>query len=381
MKASGTWLSDTATQAVLAMLAQGGHQAFCVGGCVRDALIGRGVSDVDIATDAHPQTVIDLAARAGLKAVPTGIDHGTITVVAEGRGFEVTTFRRDVETFGRHAVIAFADRLEDDAARRDFTMNALYARADGTVVDPLGGGLADLVQRRVRFVGDPADRIREDYLRILRFFRFQAHFGDPLRPMDGAALAACTAHAGGMAQLSQERVGAEMRKLLAAPDPAPAVEGMAQTGVLGVILPGADPSGLRLMVHLEAGIAPGWLRRLAVLAPQDPETTLRLTRAKARNLARIRDHAATDASLAALGYWLGADPGADAALLRAARARELLAPGWQDEIARGAEQRFPLKARDLMPDYNGPALGQRLRELEWRWVASDFTLTRAQLLA
>ncbi len=379
MKASGTWLSDTATQAVLAMLENAGHQALCVGGCVRDALIGRAVSDVDIATDARPETVVALAAQAGLKAVPTGIDHGTITVVAHGRGYEVTTFRRDVETFGRHAVIAFADRVEDDAARRDFTMNALYARADGSLVDPLGG-LSDLVQRRVRFVGTPADRIREDYLRILRFFRFQAHFGDPQHPADAGALDACAAHADGIAQLSRERVGAEMRKLLRAPDPGPAVRSMAATGVLEAALPGADPSALGLMVFLEGGLAPGWLRRLAVLAPHEVDSALRLSRAEARDLVRLNEHAATDAGLAALGYWLGADVGADAALLRAARARELLPDGWHAEVARGAAQRFPLRAADLMPRCTGPALGRALRELEWRWVASDFTLTRDQLL-
>ncbi len=380
MKATGAWLSDAPTQAVLAMLDRAGHAALCVGGCVRDALIGRVVADVDIATDARPETVVALAKEAGLRAVPTGIDHGTVTVVSGGQGYEVTTFRRDVETFGRHAVIAYADRVEEDAARRDFTMNALYARADGTLVDPLGG-LADLVQRRVRFVGPPADRIREDYLRILRFFRFQAHFGDPFHPMDPNALAACAEHADGIGQLSRERVGAEMRKLLAAPDPAPALRGMAETGVLAATLPGADPSALALMVHLEGGMAPRWLRRLAVLSPREADAALRLTRAEARDLARMADHAGTDAHPAALGYWLGADLGADAALLRAARARELLPEGWAAEVARGAAQRFPLRAADLMPALTGPALGRRLRELEWRWVASDFELTRDQLLA
>ncbi|MCC5983168.1 MAG: CCA tRNA nucleotidyltransferase [Rhodobacteraceae bacterium] len=379
MKASGAWLSDAPTQAVLAMLSRAGHQALCVGGCVRDALIGRGVADVDIATDARPEAVVTLAKDAGLKAVPTGIDHGTVTVVAEGRGYEVTTFRRDVETFGRHAVIAYADRVEEDAARRDFTMNALYARADGTLVDPLGG-LADLVQRRVRFVGPPADRIREDYLRILRFFRFQAHFGDPFHPMDPDALAACAAHADGIGQLSRERVGAEIRKLLAAPDPSPALRGMAETGVLEATLRGPARALGALLVLLPGGRARGGRRGGGGGAPRDPDAALRLTRAEARDLARIVDHAGTDAPPAALGYWLGAAPGADAALLRAARARELLPEGWASEVARGAAQRFPLRAADLMPALSGPALGRRLRELEWRWVASDFRLTRAQLL-
>ncbi len=383
MRITGAWLTQGPTQAVLGMLGAAGHQAYCVGGCVRDALIGRPVSDVDIATDAPAAQVAALAKAAGLKPVPTGIDHGTVTVVADGQGFEVTTFRRDVETFGRHAVIAYSDRLEDDAARRDFTINALYVGADGRLTDPLGG-LPDLMARRIRFVGAPADRIREDYLRILRYFRFQAHFGDPVRPMEPEALAACAAHAAGVATLSAERIGTETRKLLAAPDPSRALGAMADTGVLARVLPGADPAPLALMVHLEGGVLPPrWLRRLAALAPRDDTArdALRLSRAEARDLSHLRQHAATDAAPAALGYWLGTDLGCDAVLAQAARRCELLPPGWQAEVARGAAQRFPVAARDLMPDYTGPALGARLRELEWRWVASDFALDRAALLA
>ena len=162
MRIAGEWIGAGHVQAVLAMLEAGGHQALIVGGCVRNALLAQPVADVDIATDAVPERVMDLARAAGLKPVPTGVEHGTVTVVAEGVGHEVTTFRRDVETFGRHAVVAFSRHVEDDAARRDFTMNALYARADGTVIDPLGEGIADLKARRVRFVGRPEDRIRED---------------------------------------------------------------------------------------------------------------------------------------------------------------------------------------------------------------------------
>ena len=175
--------------------------------------------------------------------MPTGLAHGTVTVVAGGRPFEVTTFRRDVETFGRRAVVAFSTDLRDDAARRDFTMNALYVRPDGTVVDPLGG-LPDLRAGRVRFVGDGAARIAEDYLRILRFFRFHAWYGDPAAGLDPDGLAACAALQDGLARLSRERVGAEVTKLLAAPDPAPAVGPMAAAGILARVLPGADAAAL-----------------------------------------------------------------------------------------------------------------------------------------
>jgi poly(A) polymerase len=166
------------------MLERAGHAALFVGGCVRNALLGQGVTDIDIATDATPEEVLALAAGAGLKAVPTGAEHGTVTVVSGHFPYEVTTFRRDVETDGRRAVVAFSRDIAEDAARRDLTINALYARSDGLVLDPGGHGLADLAARRVRFVGDPAVRIAEDFLRILRFFRFHAWYGDPARGLD-----------------------------------------------------------------------------------------------------------------------------------------------------------------------------------------------------
>ncbi|MBY0397298.1 MAG: CCA tRNA nucleotidyltransferase, partial [Thermoleophilia bacterium] len=220
MRITGDWITADHVQAVLAAIERGGHRALLVGGCVRNDLLGLPVTDIDIATDAPPARVAELASGAGLRCVPTGIDHGTVTVIAEGRPHEVTTFRRDVETDGRRAVVAFSERLEDDASRRDFTMNALYADRGGAVLDPVGG-IGDLRARRVRFVGNPAERIREDYLRILRFFRFHAAYGDVSAGLDAEALAACAGLAAGIDGLSRERVGQEMRKLLSARDPSP----------------------------------------------------------------------------------------------------------------------------------------------------------------
>ncbi len=379
MRVAGDWLARPATQAVMAMLAAGGHRALAVGGCVRDALLGGRVSDVDIATDALPERVLELAAAARLKAVPTGIGHGTVTVVCDGIGFEVTTFRRDVETFGRHATVVFSTRIEEDAARRDFTMNALYAEADGTVIDPLGG-LPDLLARRVRFVGRPADRIREDYLRILRFFRFHACHGDPAGGLDAEGLAACAALGAGVDTLSRERVGAEMRKLLAAPDPAPAVAAMAAAGILARVLPGAEARLLPVMVHLESGLAPRWLRRLATLGGEDADERLRLSRAESRALSQIAAGAADMLGPAALACELGADAGTDALLLRAARLGEALPDGWQDEIVRGSTAHFPIAAHDLMPALTGAALGARLAALRRRWLESGLRLEREELL-
>ena len=379
MRITGHWLERAETQDVLACLTAGGWQALLVGGCVRNALIGAEVADVDIATDARPETVTELAKRAGFHVVPTGIDHGTVTVMSGGIPHEVTTFRRDVETDGRRAVVAFSDRIAEDAARRDFTMNALYARADGRVIDPLGG-LPDLLARRLRFVGDAETRIREDYLRILRFFRFHAWYGDPEGGLDPEGLAACAALSDGLETISRERIGAEMRKLLAAPDPAPAVAAMAQAGVLRQILPGADPRALAPLVHLEAGLAPRWQRRLAVLGGQDRGALLRLSNPEKRQMVALDQALSSLDPPAVLGWRLGAEGGADAVLARAALTGALPPGEWQAEVARGAAAEFPVKAADL-PGLSGPALGRRLKELEREWCSSGLRLTRDQLLA
>ena len=379
-KVSGDWLSAVATQKVCAALAGAGHQALFVGGCVRNALLGVRVADIDIATDAHPETVSQLCTAAGLKVIPTGIDHGTVTVVSGGIPHEVTTFRRDVETDGRRAVVAFSARIEDDAMRRDLTMNALYARPDGTLVDPLGG-LPDLLARRVRFVGNAADRIREDYLRILRFFRFHACYGDPAGGIDPEGLAACAELADGIAAVSRERIGAEMRKLLAAPDPAPAVAAMAAAGVLTRFLPGAATDFLAPLVHLEAALPARWQRRLAALGGEDVADRLRLSKADADTLAKTGEALRSGLDPAALGYRFGAEIATDAVLIRAAALGTELPVGWAEPLVFGAACVLPVRAADLMPALQGRDLGQRLMELESRWIESGFTLTRAELLA
>jgi poly(A) polymerase len=379
-RADGPWREAARTQAVCAALAADGYRVLFVGGCVRNALLGRSVVDVDLATDARPETVSALAEAAGLHAVPTGIEHGTVTVVSGGQPYEVTTFRRDVETFGRRASVAFSQDLVEDAARRDFTMNALYAEPDGRLVDPLGG-LSDLLARRVRFVGDPVQRITEDYLRILRFFRIHAWYGDPCGGLDPEGLAACATLQDGLDTLSRERVGAEVTKLLAAPDPAPAVAAMAAAGILGRILPGADPNLLAPLADLEADAAarPRWQRRLAALGRgEDWETRLRLSRADAKDLGEIAAALATGETDAAAAWRHGPDLARDAALIRAAALGTRPAPDLEAALARGAAATFPVRAADL--SLSGPALGGALRRLQERWLASDLRLDAAALL-
>ena len=379
MRITGDWIGEKSLGQVMACLNTGGHHAYLVGGCVRNALLGWPVADIDIATDARPDEVAERAARAGLKVVPTGIEHGTVTIVAGGIPHEVTTFRRDVETDGRRAVVAYSDRIEEDAARRDFTMNALYADGAGEVIDPLGG-LPDLLARRVRFVGTPDDRIREDYLRILRFFRFHAVYGDPANGPDPDGLAACAAHADGLDLLSRERIGHEMRKLLAARDPAPALATMQRTGILARLLPGADARAVAPLVYLEGDVPPDWLRRLACVGGDEVANSLRLSRPEARQLDLTRGLLGAANGPAEIAFRHGADIARDVMLLRAALLEIPLPEGWQADIQRGAKAVFPVRAADL-PDLSGAALGARLREMEARWIAADFGLSREQLLA
>ncbi|HKS88627.1 MAG TPA: CCA tRNA nucleotidyltransferase, partial [Stellaceae bacterium] len=267
------WMQDAPATALVAALAKAGIVARFVGGCVRDALLGRPIADIDLATSASPNEVIAALAAAHIKTVPTGIEHGTITAIVDTAGwprhYEITTLRRDVETYGRRARVAFDADWTEDAARRDFTINAIYLDPDGTLHDPVGG-VADLEARRVRFVGEPARRIAEDVLRVLRYYRFEARFGDQRAggTGDDAARAACRAAVPLLRGLSAERVAQELTRLIAVPDPAPALRMMAEDGVLTAVLPEASRlDRLARLIALEP--EPDALRRLAALIAVD----------------------------------------------------------------------------------------------------------------
>ncbi len=379
-KLEAGWLAADATQRVFSLLADAGHAAYAVGGCVRNALLGEQVNDVDFATDAQPDRVLELADAAGLKGVPTGILHGTAGVLVGGVLHEVTTFRRDVATDGRRAVVEFSDRIGEDARRRDFTMNALYVDAEGVVHDPLGGR-ADLEARRVRFIGDPDDRIREDYLRSLRYFRFHAWHSGSGEGFDAEAIAAIAANLDGLNGLSKERVGSELKRLLSAPDPAQAVAAMRSSGVLAAILPGASDGALGPLVSLEqgSGVAADPMRRLAVMGGDGVAERLKLSRREAKRLGDVQGHGESDPGEA--GYRLGADAARDAMLAACAVSGRQLAAETLGLIEHGAAQALPVKAADLLPTFKGPQLGRALDGLEREWIASGFELDREELLA
>ena len=346
-----------------------------VGGAVRDDLLGLAVSDIDLATRIPPDEVMDRLEQARIKAVPTGIDHGTITAVSDAQPFEVTTLRRDVSTDGRRATVAFTDDWKEDAARRDFTINALSADPlTGELFDYFGG-LADLEKRHVRFIGDPLQRIAEDHLRILRFFRFHARFG--LGPPDAAALLACTSRANDLMALSRERIADEILKLLGMPDPSNTVAIMLENGILRPVLPEMHSEfvpGLRSVIEAEkdAGIEPDPIRRLASLIPRDPQLAEDIAvRLRLSNKARKRLACAADRFLGpssrALAYRVGMACAADRLLL-AARPQDAA------DISHWHRPRLPIGGGILikrgLPE--GPVVAKTLRAIEERWLEAGF---------
>ncbi|MCO5080120.1 MAG: CCA tRNA nucleotidyltransferase [Rhizobiaceae bacterium] len=400
------WLRHKPLQRLLATLSRDGGEARVAGGAVRNALLGQAVADIDIATTTTPEETTRLAEAAGFKAVPTGAEHGTITVIAEGRPYEVTTLRDDVETDGRRAKVVFGRDWQRDAERRDFTINALYAKADGTIVD-LVGGREDIENRVIRFIGDAETRIREDYLRILRFFRFFAWYGSG-RP-DAGGLRACARLKAGLSGLSAERVWAELKRMLSAPDPSRSLLWMRQAGVLSVILPESEKWGIDAIHALvkaerDLGWGPDAMLRLEAIIPPDAARAevlarrLRMSRDEAGRLGNwaLSSPIRADTSERAFRQTLyGGDKGGISDRLKLAlgnaryRAEQddkaLVEAGGYARLLKLEESwekpAFPLKGADLLGQgwQKGPELGAALKSLEKDWIASDFRMERDAL--
>jgi poly(A) polymerase len=395
------WMTAAPTRSLVAALGAGGASVRFVGGCVRDAILGLQPADVDVATPERPDQVIRRLQKAGLKAVPTGIEHGTVTAVVPPATFQVTTLRRDVSTDGRHATVAFGTDWAEDAARRDFTINALFADADGRLYD-FTHGRADLAAGIVRFIGDPAQRVAEDYLRVLRFFRFHARFGKGLP--DAASLAACAGAVDRLDRLSGERIRDELLKILILPNAADAMALMQQSGVLAAILPQAqlDTSALSRLIHLQAEVAaaggsdPDLWPRLALLLKSNTSADEIADRLKLSNAQRLRLEGllslpAIDAGMLQdesafrlMLYRWGAERCRDGLLLAAARqavderevvARAVATAKWQRPI-------FPLRGADILAAgfSPSPTVSALLKELESWWAEAGFAPDREACL-
>ncbi|MDE2378385.1 CCA tRNA nucleotidyltransferase [Bradyrhizobium sp.] len=391
------WLTSGGTARVLQLLNGNGEEARVVGGAVRNALLKLPPGDIDIATTALPDEVMRRARSAGIKAVPTGIDHGTVTLVIDGRPYEVTTLREDTETFGRKARVAFGRDWVRDAERRDFTMNGLSVDAEGVVHDHVGG-LDDAAARRVRFIGDPDQRIAEDYLRVLRFFRIHAAFGAGEPDREGYL--ACIRGRAGLASLSAERVRMEMLKLLVAHGAGPASAAMVEGGLLQPLAGGVaytGPLATMIAIERELALAPDAIRRLAALTVAVTEDArrvaarLRLSNAEAKALDSMghrwwRFANKDEANARRLLYRLGAERYRDRVLLAWARSGggDVASARWR-ELAelpqRWSPPKFPLKAADFIARglAEGPALGHVLTLAEDAWLAADFPLEAAAL--
>ena len=392
------WLKDGALARLLSLLDRDGEEARVVGGAVRNALIRLPFDEVDIATTAVPDEVTRRAAVAGLKAIPTGAEHGTVTVVIDGKPFEVTTLRVDIETYGRKAKVSFGRDWAKDAARRDFTINALSVSADGKIHDYVGG-LADIAAHKVRFIGEPAQRIAEDYLRILRFFRFHAWYAHG--PPDAAGLHACVVARAGLETLSRERVRVELMKLLVAPRATPTLAVMAETGILGTVLGGVPLlASFENMAKVEAAIgAPAdavqRLGALGVATTEDAERLserLRLSNAEFERLMALEywwrvKPAAGEHAARVLLYQLGTKSFVDRALVAWSRSDAGAADAAWRQLATLAQRWiapiFPLKAQDFLSRGvpKGPPMGAALRAAEQAWVDADFPDDRAAIEA
>jgi poly(A) polymerase len=391
------WLRDPRLVAVFNALSAESGQSRVVGGCVRNSLINEPVGDIDIATTHRPEAVVKMLEAAKLKAVPTGIEHGTITAISDSRGYEITTLRRDVSTDGRRAVIAYSDNWTEDANRRDFTMNAIYADLDGTLFDPTGG-LTDLGARRVRFIGDAAQRIAEDYLRVLRFFRIHAWYGKG--ELDGDGLRASAAAKDQLKRLSAERIQKEMLRLVEAPYPVEVMRVMAATGILGEVLPGelAFDRFARL-VEIERDqlfTSEPVLRLASLVTSADAARALaKAWRLSNGNAARIEEaHTATAKIVSYLSirevrrllYRLGPALFKDLVMLRWAEdARLSNAPQWRALLAFAdswQRPQLPLSGHDVMAAGvpPGPLVGKVMAEVEDWWVDTDFTDDKFSLI-
>ncbi|HYJ83932.1 MAG TPA: CCA tRNA nucleotidyltransferase [Allosphingosinicella sp.] len=372
------WQRREGMKALLAALGGGDGDTRYVGGCVRDTLLGLEVSDVDLATRLPPEEVMERLRKARIKAVPTGLAHGTVTAVVAGQPVEVTTLRRDVATDGRRATIAYTGDWREDAARRDFTINALLADPATLEIFDYFGGEEDLAERRVRFIGDPLTRIAEDHLRILRFFRFFARFGAGEPDREG--LDACAARANDLMALSRERIADELTKLFALPDPVGAVRLMVERDILRPVLPEIGPEGVDRLERLvrrerEADVAPNALRRLAALIPADPDLAsaisarLRLSNRSAKRLTAAARRGPGDPNAAqALAYAIGGEEAVDRILLGDGDPAPAAAlAGWQRPRLRfgGGD----LIAMGLVP---GPVVARTLQAIEREWAEAGF---------
>lgn len=373
-------LINRTTKKLFKVFAGRGHKIYFVGGCVRDCLLGLPLKDIDLATTALPSEIIKVAKENEFKAIKTGIQFGTITLICERVQYQVTTFRQDIETDGRKAVVSFSKCITTDASRRDLTINALYADIDGTVVDPLNV-LTDLNNRKIKFIGNPQQRILEDHLRILRFFRFLAWFQKRNTEIDPESLKACICLKEKLMTLSGERIGTEMKTLLSATNPIKTLELMAKTGILQLVIPNAKLHQLHTLIKFEKQFkcSRKWTTRIALMTNSKLKTIWKLSNAEHKLITRLQQLKQREDSIQKIAYLYGKEIAYQSTVIRSAISKDNL-KNIDTRITLGITSVFPVTAKDLAENHQGRELGKMLKKLQDIWIDSDFSLTKMDLL-
>lgn len=376
------WLRNPSAQKLSKLYKNFGYQVLFVGGCVRNTILKMPVTDIDLATDAQPEEIIKIAKENNIRFVPTGLAHGTITLIIDNKNYQITTFRTDFDHDGRYAKVEFTESLLLDASRRDLTINALYCNHVGEVIDPLNG-LDDIKKQKIKFIGNPNERIKEDNLRILRFFRFQAIYGNKNLEIDSIALEACHNHKSKLAALSKERITSELRKILSAPNPLEVMIKMNETGVLNELFQNVSIDSLEAYLKTEEKfkININWLGRLLSLQVTQEEESLKLTRCEFKFLKQTKSAIENQIHVLEFSYYNGVENGKIYSILQNFRHNIILSKNLLNQINSLATKKFPITAKDLMPEISGKKLGEALRSLEDRWIKSNFTLSKKDLLA
>ena len=375
------WLRNPSAQKLSKLYKNFGYQVLFVGGCVRNTILKMPVTDIDLATDAQPEEIIKIAKENNIRFVPTGLAHGTITLMIDNKNYQITTFRTDFDHDGRYAKVEFTESLLLDASRRDLTINALYCNHVGEVIDPLNG-LDDIKKQKIKFIGNPNERIKEDNLRILRFFRFQAIYGNKNLEIDSIALEACHNHKSKLAALSKERITSELRKILSAPNPLEVIIKMNETGVLNELFQKVSIDSLEAYLKTEEKfkININWLGRLLSLQVTQEEESLKLTRCEFKFLKQTKSAIENQIHVLEFSYYNGVENGKIYSILQNFRHNIILSKNLLNQINSLATKKFPITAKDLMPEISGKKLGEALRSLEDRWIKSNFTLSKKDLL-
>ena len=381
-KLENNWLNQASAQCLSKAFKNYGYQALFVGGCVRNSILKVPVTDIDMATDALPETIIKISKENNFKFILTGLTHGTITIIIDKIAYQITTFRNDITNDGRHAKVEFTTSLLLDASRRDLTINAIYCDSYGKIIDPLNV-LEDLNNRVIKFIGDPNKRIAEDYLRILRFFRFQAIYGNEMLEINVPALAACQEHKSKLATLSKERITSELRKLFLSNNPTRTIIKMTDTGILNQLFKNCSINSFISYIEAEKKykIKINWIGRLLSLQGSNIEEVLTLTRQELKMIKYTKKAIGQNVPIFEFSYYNGIDYGIMYLLLQHGMKKTTLNKILINKVSSIVTRKFPVTAKDLMPKLKGKKLGDELKKLESQWVKSDFTLNKNQLLS